>query len=200
MFKRRTEPLRLSWRLPSWVATVEFAVFLPIAMIHPDAWFFLGLFIVIPLLLAASLVVLFLLIRAAIGYGRLHPLAVLATLGILWAFPTSLVFFERAHPFALHETARWLAWSRGYKQKVLAQALPPGGGFQSMEWDGAGLAGIANQDVVLVFDPSNALAAAAKSPQPGRISGIACDLRYVHRLESRWYYVVYFDDECDSSR
>lgn len=114
---------------------------------------------------------------------------------IIWAIPMSLFFYERSHPFELHDTVRWLAHSRKYKSEVLAQPSSANGELKHIEWDASGFAGTANDTVFLVFDPEDSLSTAAESGQPGRIKGIACEVRIIRRLESHWYAVLFYTDE-----
>jgi hypothetical protein len=75
---------------------------------HPDTVFFLGIFLILPILSVASIVLIILFFRSAFGSGRFRPFPLLTTLAILWLIPAGLVLYERAHPFALQESARWL--------------------------------------------------------------------------------------------
>ena len=90
MIEDSSKTRRLSWRLPFWTAIIEAFLLVPIAWSHPDTVFWLGLFLIVPAVVVISIVLIVLLIRAAIGYGRLHPLPILVTLAILWVAPTSL--------------------------------------------------------------------------------------------------------------
>jgi hypothetical protein len=193
MVEKTTEAGQLR-RLPSYAAIIEIIIFIPIAISHPDTMFFVGIFLVIPALFVASIVLIVLFVRSVLGLGRVHPLSILATLAILWVIPTSLIFYERKHPFALHETARWLAASNVYKDKVFAQAIS-NGEFRHIEWDGSGFAGVANETVYLVFDPSDTLSAAVKSHRAHKFDGIPCEVRSIQRLESHWYSVVFYTDQ-----
>jgi hypothetical protein len=183
-----------SWRLPTYFGIIEIVLFIPIAISHPDTVFFVGLFLVIPAVFVSSIILIAVFASSVIGRGRLHPLSILTTLAILWFIPTSLVLFEREYPFALHETARWLAGSKKYKDKVLAQRTS-NGELRYIEWDGAGFAGVANRTVCLVFDPSDAVLNAVKSRRRDTLNGITCEVRFVQRLESHWYSVVFDIDQ-----
>ena len=194
VIENTAEPSHLRWRLPCYTAIIEFIIFIPIAISHPDTVFFAGIFLVIPALLIASIVLMALFVRSARGLGRVPKLSILAALAVLWIIPTALIFYERKHPFALHETARWVAASNVYKGKVLAQPTS-NGEFRHIEWDGSGLAGVANQTVYLVFDPSDTLSAAVKSHRADKFNGIPCEVHSVQRLESQWYSVVFYIDQ-----
>jgi hypothetical protein len=194
MVEKTTEAGRPRWWLPRYVAIIEIVIFIPIAISHPDTVSFLGIFLVLPPLLVASIVLIVLFVRSVIGFGRFRPLPLLTTLAILWVIPTALVFYERTHPFALHETARWLGESEEYKDKVLAQPTS-NGELRHIEWDGSGFAGVANQTVYLIFDPSDSLSAAVKGQGRNKFNGIPCEVRSVQRLESHCYSVVFYTDQ-----
>jgi hypothetical protein len=87
--------------------------------------------------------------------------------------------------------ARWLLWSRSYKTEVLVQPSSANGELKHIEWDGWGWAGM-DTTVYLAFDPSDSLSQAASSRQPGKYSGIPCEVFLVRRLESRWYTVCFY--------
>ena len=88
---------------------------------------------------------------------------------------------------------RWLLWSQRYKAEVLALPAPASGELRHMEWEATGFAGVANNTVYLVFDPTDLLPARIDSP--GRYSGIPCEVLLVRRLESHWYWVRFYTDE-----
>lgn len=90
---------------------------------------------------------------------------------------------------------RWLLWSRHYKAEVLAQPTLEGGGLKHIEWEATGFAGVANNTVYLVFDPTDSLSTAATTRSPGKYSGIPCEVVLVRRLESRWCSVLFYTDE-----
>jgi hypothetical protein len=87
--------------------------------------------------------------------------------------------------------ARWMLWSHSYKAEVLAQPNSANEELKHIEWDGWGWAGM-DTTVYLVFDPTDALSQAASSRQPGKYSGIPCEVFLVRRLESRWYTVWFY--------
>jgi hypothetical protein len=194
MGEKTTEPGRPKWWLPRCAAIIEILIFIPIAISHPDTVFSLGIFLILPILFVASIVLVVLFCRSAFGSGRFRPLPLLTTLAIIWLIPTGLVLYERAHPFALHETARWLGRSREYKDKVLAQPAS-NGELRHIEWDGSGFAGIANQTVYLVFDPSDSLSAGGEGRGRNKFNGVPCEVPPVQRLESHWYSVVFYTDQ-----
>jgi amino acid transporter len=182
---------RWSWRPTVFVAGVELLLLLLLAIFQQDILFPLASAFVALVLLVSNIVVL---IYAAIR-KRLRQLPpTLVTLAILWVIPMALLFYERAYPFRLRETARWMAFSRGYKAEVFALRNSGSGDLKHIEWDGAGFAGVANQTVVLAFDPANTLSAVAKSHR-GKFNGVSCEVHRVYRLEDHWYAVLFFADE-----
>ncbi len=182
---------RFSWRLPLCFMIVWLAGFATIAVCDPDVFFFLSIISSFPALLIISIA---LPIYAACR-DRRQLLPILAMLALLWAIAVSLFRYNREHPFALHETAKWLAWSGDYKRQVLAQPASVNGALKHIEWDGTGFAGVAYNTVYLVFDPADTLSAAAGRQQSGKLSGIPCDVRLVRRLESHWYAILLYTDE-----
>jgi hypothetical protein len=117
-------------------------------------------------------------VKDAIANNRRRCLSILSMLAIHWAISVPLV----KNYSAVRDSARWLVWSRDYKVKVVAQPTSANGELQHIEWDGWGWAG---QDTVvfLVFDPTDSRAAAA-SHQPGKFSGIPCEVYLLRRPES----------------
>jgi hypothetical protein len=107
---------------------------------------------------------------------------------------SALLFFGN---FQIRTSTRWLVWSGHYKEEVLAQPAPANGSLKHIEWDGWGWGG---QDfsVLPVFDPTNALATAAKNNHYGKVEGIPCEVDYVKRMESHWY-IALFDGYVDQS-
>ena len=194
MAEKTTETIRSKWWLPRCAAIIETVIFIPLAISHPDMALFFGIFLVVLPLFVASIALIVMFVRSLFGWGRFRPIPLLTTLAILWIFPTAFVFYERTHPFALHETARWLGNSKEYKHQVLAQPST-NRELKHIEWDGSGFAGIANQSVYLVFDPSDSLSAKAKNQPTNKLTGIPCKVRYVQRMESQWYSVVFYTDQ-----
>jgi hypothetical protein len=156
-------------------------VFLPLLMVsNLDV---LYLFIVVPILLIIGLCVL---IYAAVR----RNLRVAVALAAFWT-ASALLFI---YPSEVRSPIKWLLWSPEYKKQVLAQPNPSNADFKHIEWDGWGWAGI-NTTIYLVFDPTDSLAAAAKSHQPGKFNGIPCMVPWVRRMQSHWYTVMFYTDE-----
>jgi hypothetical protein len=149
---------------------------------------FLYLFFYAPIIIPTCLV---LLIAAAIRRRRRQFTSILLTLvaflGASWALDNN--------EGTIRPSIRWLLWSRSFKAEVLAQPAPAHGELRHMEWEATGFAGVANVNIYLVFDPTDSLAAAAKSHAPGKFSGLPCEVLRVLRLESHWYSVTFYTDE-----
>ena len=96
--------------------------------------------------------------------------------------------------YSIRTAAKWLMWSRRYKNEVLAQSGRKAGELKHMEWDGWGWAG-QDTTVYLVFDPTDSLSAAATSHAAGKFAGIPCEAAQVHQLESHWYSVQFYTNE-----
>jgi hypothetical protein len=156
-------------------------VFLPLLIVsNLDV---LYLFIVVPILLIIGLCVL---IYAAVR----RNLRVALVVAVFWT-SSALLFI---YPSEVRSPIKWLLLASDYKKQVLAQPTPSNGDFKHIEWDGWGWAGI-NTEVYLVFDPSDSLAAAAKSHQPGKFNGIPCMVPWVRRMQSHWYTVMFYTEE-----
>src|SRR6202035_656864 len=84
MGEKTTEPGRPKWWLPRCAAIIEILIFIPIAISHPDTVFFLGIFLILPILFVVSIVLVVLFCRSAFGSGRFRPLPLLTTLAIIW--------------------------------------------------------------------------------------------------------------------
>lgn len=186
---------RLDWRLPLYSTVAELFVLIFITFCPFDLAAFVSLLVVAPLLLIFSLVLVVLLSRAAVGYGRHQLLPILVTLAILWVVPTALLLYGGGHLRNIRDTTRWLLWSYRYKQDVLREPASPGGELKHIEWDGWGFPGAGDTTVYLVFDPKDSLAVAAKGEHPGKFNGIPCEVPFVHRLESQWYTVLFYTDQ-----
>jgi hypothetical protein len=177
-----------SWRLPSIAALLAFVVFISLTVCQSDTALFVYLFLVGPILVLVSIS---LIAYMMLGKGRPKRLTLLSTLAILWVLTPVLFLVHLKYQFAIRTTARWLVWSRDYKEKVLAQPASANGDLRHVEWDGWGWGGN-DTFVFLVFDPTDSLSAAALNHQPGKYAGIPCRVPSVGRLESRWYTVVFY--------
>jgi hypothetical protein len=106
----------------------------------------------------------------------------------------SLTVYDMKNADVINTEARWLVSSRRYKE-IMERSGSPTGELKHLVWDSSGFAGVANNTVYLVFDPSDSLLPAARSHLPGKYNGIPCKVRFVHRLESHWYTVPFYTDE-----
>jgi hypothetical protein len=106
-----------SWRKLAYIAAAWFVFwFFLMASGGMDAIFFIGFFVVLPIL-CIGLVLIGVLIFAAVNRpDRRHALRILVWLVILWGIPLSLYRYEWSHPLAVSEKLRWLARSEKYKR------------------------------------------------------------------------------------
>jgi hypothetical protein len=179
-------------RFPLYSALAASTLFIAIEIICPiDIALVLRLFVVGPILLVASIVVV--ICSIASKHGRRYRRLLLA-LGILWVISSSLLVYDFKHPLVIRSAARWIIGAQYYKNEVLGQPKAPIGELQHLEWDGWGWAG-QDTGVFLVFDPNDALAVAAQSARPGKFNGIPCEVYRVRRLESHWYTVQNYTDQ-----
>ncbi len=191
MVERTNEAGKIAWRSLSYAAIFELFVFISLAILQEDILFPLAVVLVVPLLFVANIIVL---LYAAIRKRLRQLQPALLMLAVLWTVPTLVLLYNRANPFQLRETARWLVWSREYKAEVMSQPTSANGDLKHIEWDGSGFAGVANQSLVLAFDPEDTLSAVAKSHQ-GKFNEKSCTVFRVYRLESHWYAVLFYIDE-----
>lgn len=91
-------------------------------------------------------------------------------------------------------SVRWLIWSRSYQSAVLSQPDSTNGYLKHVEWDYWGWSG-QETVVYVVYDPTDSLFQAASGRQPGKYSGLPCEVFRVRRLESHWYTVQFYTDE-----
>jgi hypothetical protein len=191
MVENRSNASPFSWRLPSIAALLAFVVFILLAVCQSDTALFAYLFLVGPILVLVSISLIAYIIT---GKGRPKRLTLLSTLAIIWVLTPILFLVDLKYHFAIRTTARWLVWSRDYKEKLLAQPASANGDLRHVEWDGWGWGG-SDTVVFLVFDPTDSLSAAALNHQSGKYAGIPCAVPSVGRLESRWYTVVFYTDQ-----
>ena len=177
---------RFNWWLPLFAAVGTFVVFVAVATWTSDAFFYVLLVVpLVSLVLGGSSVI------AAIAKKRRSSLAILSMLVSYWAISAVLVM----NYSAIRTSVKWLIWSHEYKSEVLAQQASSNGELKHIKWDGWGFPGAGDTTVYLVFDPTDALSAAARSHRPGKFGGLPCEVPLVRRLESHWYAVQFYTDE-----
>lgn len=174
---------RFNWWLPLYGSLGAVIVVLPVMVFGNDVGAFLWM------VLAGVIVgiVLFVTFLRTVRRQSMAALSMIVLFGVL-----SWLLFRISDD--VRTTGRWLVQSKKYKAAILAQPNPANGDLKHVEWDGWGFAGAGDTTVYLVFDPSNSLAAAAKSHSPGKYSGIPCEVPSVRRLEDRWYIVLFYTD------
>jgi len=175
---------RFSWRLPSYVVTGASILLVSLVLYSPYSDF-LYILLIAPIV---CLILLALLLASAIRKRPRRCLSCLFTLVALLAASWGVL----RNQSTLRAYFRWLLWSHSFKAEVLALPAPANGELRHMEWEATGFAGVANENVYLVFDPSDSLSAAHS---PGKSNGIPCPFRLVHRLERHWYSVWFYTDE-----
>ena len=184
----KREAGRFRWREPLYLSIAGSIILFAAAICQADISLFLNVFVIAPVLITLSIALLtYLVVR-----HRPQFLPFVAAVAILWAVAVFLFHYNREHPFGLHETAKWLVWSREYKQEVLGQPSL-NGDLKHIEWDGSGFAGVANNTVYLVFDPSDSLSKA--NGESLRFNGKSCSVWGVRRLERHWYAVLFYTDQ-----
>ena len=175
---------RFSWRLPSYVVTGASILLVSLVVYSP----YTDLLYILLIAPIVCVIFLALLLAPAIRKRPRRCLSCLLTLVTFLAASWGLL----RNQGTLRAYFRWLLWSHSFKAEVLAQPAPANGELRHMEWEATGFAGVANENVYLVFDPSDSLSAAHS---PGKSNGIPCPFRLVHRLERHWYSVWFYTDE-----
>jgi hypothetical protein len=178
---------RVNWVLPVSAVATLLILALTLFVYTPYAEFPL-LFVVMPLICIALLVVL---VIAIVKKRKLLQGSTVLTLAAV--IVVSFAILKLQDP--IRESLRWLLWSNRFKAEVLASPAPRPGELRHMEWEATGFAGIANNTIYLVMDPSDALHLAAQTGSSGKYPGIPCEVLRVRRLEARWYSVRFYTDE-----
>ena len=136
-----------------------------------------------------SLVVAIVVLIAALRRKRAPSVSVFLSFPVYWVI--SWMLFANVHPIRDHY--RWLLESKRYKAELFAQPEPGDDELRHIDWDGWGWAGM-DTNVYIVFDPSDSLAAAARSHAAGKFKGVPCEVPRVRRLERDWYSVEFYTD------
>jgi hypothetical protein len=181
MTDKAAESRGLDWQAPLYAILAAAIVFIPL-VISPDLDV-LYFIIVLPCLIILGLCVL---VYAAFR----RNLRIALMVATFWT-ASALLFI---YPSEIRSPIKWLLWSSVCKKQVLAQPVSPNGDFKHIEWDGWGWAGM-DTVIYLVFDPTDSLAAAAKSHQPGKFNGIPCAVPWVRRMQRQWYTVMFYTAE-----
>jgi hypothetical protein len=183
----RAAASQVNWVLPVSAVVSLLILALALFVYTPYAEFPL-LFVVMPLICITLLVVL--VIAIAKKRKHLQGSTILALAAVI---VVSFAILKLQDP--IRESLRWLLWSSRFKAEALASPGPRPGELRHMEWEATGFAGVANNTVYLVMDPSDALHSAAQTGSPGKYPGIPCEVLRVRRLEARWYSVRFYTDE-----
>src|ERR1700730_9965193 len=176
---------RFNWRLPTYAAVGA------LVLVSVATWTSESIVYALMVVLPVSLILGISSLRAAITKKPRQFLSRLSMLIVFWIVSVALL----RNYFEIRNASRWLLWSDRYKAAVLAQADSANGELKHIDWDGWGFPGAGDTTVYLVFDPTDSLASAAKSHQPGDFNGIPCKVPLVGRLEGRWYAAIFYTDE-----
>ncbi len=186
-----TDEARFHWRTQAYAASAALVFFAALGIVQADISLLLYVIVIAVLFVSGIALVIY----AAISKShRRRSMRQLTTVAILSAVALALFAFGLAYPIAIRTAVRWTIGSGTYKARVLAQPPLRNGEFQHIEWDGWGMFA-QDTSVYLVFDPTDALSAAARSHQPGKFSGIPCKVHLVNRLERYWYTVLFYTSE-----
>lgn len=183
---------RVNWALPLGVAAGLIFVSTAVIVYTPYAVFPLAL-VVVPLVCLTLIVLL--LVASIRKWKRLQASAALALVAVV---ATSFAVLKLQEP--IRESLRWLLWSNRFKAELLSTPSPQLGEFRHIVWEATGFAGVANNTLYLVFDPTDALASAARTGSPGKFTGLPCEVLKVRRLERQWYSVMFYTDEAWGER
>ena len=186
MADNKIEAGSFNWWLPLCVGFIALFISILIAVCQADTALLLSLIFGVILIVFS----IALLVYTAFAKGRQKWLTLLAALATVWGV-SALVFVNQGQ---IRTKARWLVWSRNYKDRVLVQKAPTNGEFQHVQWDGWGWGG-EDTAVYLVFDPRDSLSSAISTRKQGKFDGIPCAVHEVSRLESQWYAVHFYTNE-----
>jgi hypothetical protein len=183
---------RINWALSVGIAAGFSVLSLALIVYTPYAEFPLTL-VVIPLVGITLLVLL-----SVACVRKMKRLQASMALALFAVIATSFAVLKLQEP--IRESLRWLLWSKHFKAEL--QRAPSGrpGEFRHIEWQATGFAGVANDSIYLVFDPSDALASAARTGSAGKYTGVPCEVLKVRRLENEWYSVEFYTDEAWGER
>ena len=178
---------KFNWRLSIYGAVGASIVLLSLFVYGSDASL-LHIFVVAPIFCLCCII---LLVRSAIHKEPRRCLSILFAIVAFLAVSVAL-FSEQG---TLRPTLRWLLWSHRYKAELMAAPNAANGALKHIEWDVSGWGPVGPTFVYLVFDRTDSLSVAAKNHQPGRYSGIPCEVARIQRLESHLYAVTFYTGE-----
>ena len=177
----------LIWSIP--LSTAVGATILELSLIVYSAYArMIYFFLIAPL---ACLGILTLLLAFAVD--RKGRMCLTLFLGLIAFFLVSIPIVRKSDD--VRSTLRWLLWSSSFKEDLLARPAPANGGLKHIEWEATGFAGVADNTLYLVFDPTDSLSPAARNHSPGKYKGLPCEVLQVRRLEDHWYAVRFYTDE-----
>ena len=178
---------RINWALPVGTGAGLLIVSLALDAYTPYAEFPL-LFVVMPLVCISLLIALLIAL-----FRKKRRLWVSAASALVIVIATAFVLLILQEP--IRESLRWVLWSSRFEAELLSSPSPRLGELRHMEWQATGFAGVGNDTIYLVLDPTDALAPAAHTGLPGRYTGLPCEVLKVRRLEAHWYSVRFYADE-----
>ena len=192
MLDKPRKSKQVDWLLPLGITLLAAALaFICITVTDSDVAALLLLFGVTPSLLFA-LLYLAISRRGGLRLGIVLLLAL--SLGGAW--------LVGKHFTETRTIARWMLYSKSYKERTLAAASASDGYLKHSEWDGWGFPGVGNTVEYIVFDPENALSTKANGKVAGQFNGIPCPAAQLVRAESHWYVVLFYTgtdwDHCAS--
>jgi hypothetical protein len=173
-----------NWRLLVYATVGTLIFFSPVMIYGGDSD-------ILYIILVALLSIILILVALVLAFIKNWAAVVAIFLMLLTNWVISLCLLKNVDE--LHGLTKWSLHSNEFRSQLMAQPNPVNGEFKHIEWDVSGYAG-AETVVYLVFDPTDSLAAAAKSHSSGRFSGIPCEVYRIRRLESHYYTVVFYTD------
>jgi hypothetical protein len=183
---------RVYWALPVGLSAGLLILSLILIAYTPYAEFPLTL-VAMPLFCIPLLVVLIVAV-----VRKRKRLRITVALALIAVFAVWFAVLKLQEP--VRESLRWLLWSNRFKAELQQAPSARPGELRHIVWEATGFAGVANNTIYLVFDPSDGLASAARSGSAGKYAGVPCGVLKVRRLENRWYSVRFYTDEAWGER
>jgi hypothetical protein len=174
---------RLVWWFTLCAAGCAALALFPLTVSSSDFTVIFYVLVTIPLV---SLILLIVAYRRR-GKQRLVSMSVFTVFVIF----TGVLF---ANFVDIRDGVRWFVYGKALKAEVLAQTGLPRASLRRMEWEGWGFPGAGNTVVYLVFDPTDALAPAAKTRASGKFGNLPCAVFRVRQREKEWYTVHFYTD------